>query len=237
MNEKHDLAKSMTGLIVGFEKSTASKTGFHIKMLLRGLERTFEAVETVYNIQFSNDYFPYPCLGETLFLAVVDEEGVVTELVNVNNILAENNPIKTGFVMGTYKMFEVKITEETPRVGDILKIEGNTVTFTDFDTYAAANAICHSVYGGTIRPPADGVSFRLASDANVYTWDWTTGLAPFSRCSREEAQAKRFVTRASVGSLEDIKKNCYWVGFYSTRGNEDECDLIKCFLNAPPGWE
>jgi hypothetical protein len=40
-----------------------------------------------------------------------------------------------------------------------------------------------------------------------------------------------------VGSLDDIKKNCYWVGFYSTRGNENECDLIKCFLNAPPGWE
>jgi hypothetical protein len=194
-------------------------------------------VETVYNLQFSSDYFPYPPIGERIFLAVVGDEGVVTELVDVNDFLEEGNPIRTAFMMGTYKMFEFKITEETPRVGDILQIEGDTVTFTNFDSYASAGAIRHSAYGGVFPPPADGVSFRLASDANVYTWDWTTSLAPFSRCSRDEAKAKRFPTRAWVGSLEDIKKNCYWVGFYSTRGNEDECDLVKCFLNAPPGWE
>jgi hypothetical protein len=194
-------------------------------------------VEEVYNIQFSDEFFPYPCLGEVIFLAVVGDQGVVTELMNVNNIAAENNPIQTGYVMGTYRMFQVKITENTPRVGDILKIEGNTVTFTNFNKYSAKGAICHSVNGGTIPAAADGVSFKLAPDVNVYTWDWTASLTPFSRCSREEAKAKRFVTRASVGSPEDIKKNCYWVGFYSTRGNEKECDLIKCFLNAPPGWE
>lgn len=237
MDRKYNLADSIIGLIIGLEKSSDSKTGFRIKMLVKGVETTFDAVEEVYRVQFSSDYFPYPCLGEIIFLAVADNKGIVTELVNVNNILAENNPIKTGFVMGTYRMFEVKITEKTPRVGDILKIEGNTVTFTNYNKYAAEGAICHSVSGGTIPPAADGLSFKLASDVNVYTWDWTTSLAPFSRCSREEAKDKRFVTRASVGSIEDIKKNCYWVGFYSTRGNEDECDLIKCFLNAPPGWE
>jgi hypothetical protein len=78
------------------------------------------------------------------------------------------------------------------------------------------------------------IGFHLAPDVNVYPWDWAISLAPFSRCSREEAKARRFVTRASVGS---IKKNCYRVGFYSTRGNEKECDLIKCFLNVPPGGE
>ncbi len=237
MDRKYNLADSIIGLIIGLEKSSGSKTGFRIKMLVKGVETTFDAVEEVYSIQFSSEYFPYPCLGEIIFLAVTDNKGIVTELVNVNNILAENNPIQTGFVMGTYRMFEVKITEKTPRVGDILKIEGKTVTFTNYNKYAAEGAICHSVSGGTIPHAADGLSFKLAPDVNVYTWDWTTSLAPFSRCSREEAKARRFVTRASVGSIEDIKKNCYWVGFYSTRGNEDECDLIKCFLNAPPGWE
>jgi hypothetical protein len=237
MSKTFNLADSIIGLIIGFEKSPDSKTGFQIKMLVKGAEMTFDAAEEVYTIQFSDEFFPYPCLGEVIFLAVTDNRGVVTELVNVNNILAKDNPIQTGYVMGTYKMFEVRITDRTPRVSDILTLRGNTVTFTNFNKIAAEGAICHSVNGGTIPSPADGVSFKLAPDANVYTWDWTTSLAPFSRCSREEAKARRFVTRASVGSLDDIKKNCYWVGFYSTRGNENECDLIKCFLNAPPGWE
>jgi hypothetical protein len=237
MSATYDLADSTIGLIIGFEESPSSKTGFRIKLLVRSVERTFDAAKAVYDIQFSDDYFPYPCLGEVLFLVVVDAEGVVTELINVNNILAEANPIKTGFVMGTYKMFEVKITEATPRVIDILKIEGCTVTLTDFDRYSSGGAIAYSAHGGTIPAPADGVSFGLAPDVDVCTWDWTTSLAPFSRCSREEAKTKRFVTRASVGSLQDVVKNCYWVGFYSTRGNEAECDLIKCFLNGPPGWE
>lgn len=230
-------AGPLIGLVTGLETSASSTTGFQIKMLLRGVERTLDAVRAVYDLRFSDQYFPYPCLGEMLFLAVGDAAGVVTGLVDVNDILAEKNPIKTGFVMGTYKMFEFKITEETPRVGDILEIKGNTVTSTDFDRCASAGAIRHCVYRGTIPPPADGVSFKLAADVDLYTWDWTTALAPFSRCSREEAKARRFVTRASVGSLEDLKKNCYWVGFYSTRGNNDECDLVKCFLNAPPGWK
>lgn len=237
MSATYAPADSVIGLIVGFEESASSKTGFRIKMLVRSAERTFDAARTVYDIQFSDDYFPYPCLGEVLFLAVVADDGVVTELVNVNNILAEANPIRTGFVMGTYKMFEVKITDETPRVSDILSIEGHTVTLTGFEKYSSAGAIAYCAHGGTIPAPADGVSFRLAPDVDVYTWDWTTSLAPFSRCSREEARAKRFVTRASIGSLQDVEKNCYWIGFYSTHGNEAECDLIKCFLNAPPGWE
>jgi hypothetical protein len=237
MKTKYNLAESIVGLIIGFEKNSDSKTGFRIKMLVKGAEMTFDAAEEVYNIQFSDEFFPYPCLGEIIFLAATDDKGVVTELVNVNNILAKNNPIQTGYVMGTCRMFEVKITNKTPRVSDILTLRGNTVTFTNFNKYAAEGAICHSVNGGTIPPAADGVSFKLAPDVNVYTWDWTTSLVPFSRCSREEAKARRFVTRFLVGSLDDIQKNCYWVGFYSTRGNENECDLIKCFLNAPPGWE
>jgi len=104
MNKKYRLADSIIGLIIGFEKSPDSKTGFRIKLLVKGVETTFDAAEEVYTIQFSDEFFPYPCLGEVIFLAVTDNRGVVTELVNVNNILAKDNPIQTGYVMGTYKM-------------------------------------------------------------------------------------------------------------------------------------
>ena len=236
-----DLSAALTiapvGLITGFERSKASQTGFRVSMLLRGIERTFDAVESAYQLQFSDAYFPYPPIGERLFLAHVDDRGTITGLDDVNNFLQAGNPITTACMLGTYKMFEVKITEETPRIGAILMVEEDTVTFTDFNRYVSAAAVAHCSYGGAMPAPADGVSFKLAPDANVYTWDWTTGLAPLSRCSREEARAKRFPTRAYCGSLADIAKNCYWAGFYSTRGDEDECDLVKCFLNAPPGWE
>lgn len=237
MSSTLDLATALIGLITGFEESAVSKTGFRVSLLLRGVERTFDAAKSAYDLQFSDAYFPYPPIGERLFLAVTDDGGAVTGLVDVNDFLKENNPIRTACMIGTYKMFEVKITEATPRIGDLLKIEGDRVIFTDFDKHASAGAIAHVSYGGNFPRPADGLSFRLASDTNVYTWDWTTSLAPFSRCSREEAKARRFPTRASAGSLDDLAKNCYWAGFYSTRGDEDECDLVKCFLNAPPGWE
>ena len=237
MDRRFDLADSVIGLVTGFTQAESSSTGFQLSMLAKGVEQTFDVVKEVYDLQFSADYFPYPCLGEILFLAVLDARGVVTELVNVNDLTAPNNPIKTGLVLGTYRMFVVKITKDTPRIGDILRIEGARVVFTDFERHAASGAICYVLHAGKMPAPADGVSFELAADSNVYTWDWTTGLAPFSRCSREEAAAKRFPTRAFVGSLADIGKNCYWVGFYSTRGDEDKCDLVKCFLNAPPGWE
>jgi hypothetical protein len=232
-----DLATAPIGLITGFAPSTASQTGFRVSMLLRGVERTFDVVRSAYDLQFSDAYFPYPPIGERLFLARVDERGCVSDLVDVNDFLKEGNPIRTACMLGTYKMFEVPITAATPRVGDLVKIEGRRIVFTDYDRCFAAGAIAHCSYGGKFPPPADGTSFPLAADADVYTWDWTTSLAPFSRCTREESTAKRFPTRAYLGSLKDLGKNCYWAGFYSTRGNEDECDLVKCFLNRPPGWE
>lgn len=235
--EQDPAGASIIGLITGFQTSSSSRTGLQVSMLVRGAEQTFDAVRAAYDLQFSDDYFPYPPIGERIFRAVTNDDRIVTELIDVNDFLAEGNPVRTALMLGTYKMFEVKITEETPRIGAILMVEEDTVTFTDFNRYVSAAAVAHCSYGGAMPAPADGVSFKLAPDANVYTWDWTTDLAPLSRCSREEARAKRFPTRAYCGSLADIAKNCYWAGFYSTRGDEDECDLVKCFLNAPPGWE
>lgn len=237
MHRQYDPLASTIGLITGFANNADSPTGFQVHMLVRGVERTFDVSETAYSIQFSDDYFPYPPLGERIFMAQFADDGTVVELVDVNDFLAEGNPIKTACMIGTYKMFEYQITEETPRIGEILKVQGARVVFVDYNKHAAAGAIRHVSYGGRMPAPGDGVSFRLAPDVDVYTWDWTTSLAPFSRCSREEARAKRFPTRAFVGCLGDLERNCYWAGFYSTRGDEEECDLVKCFLNAPPGWE
>ncbi|NLO28009.1 MAG: hypothetical protein GX113_07515 [Actinobacteria bacterium] len=236
-----DLSAALTiapvGLITGFERSKASQTGFRVSMLLRGIERTFDAVESAYQLQFSDAYFPYPPIGERLFLAHVDDRGTITGLDDVNNFLQAGNPITTACMLGTYKMFEVKITESTPLIGDLLRVEPGRVVFTAFDRHSAAGAVAHCSHGGKFPAPADGLSFELAEETVVYTWDWTTSLAPFSCCTRDEARARRFTTRAYPGSLDDLGKNCYWAGFYSTRGNEDECDLVKCFLNRPPGWE
>ncbi|MCE5253017.1 MAG: hypothetical protein LLG45_02215, partial [Actinomycetia bacterium] len=57
-------AGPLVGLVTGLETSASSTTGFQIKMLLRGVERTLDAVRAVYDLRFSDQYFPYPCLGE-----------------------------------------------------------------------------------------------------------------------------------------------------------------------------
>ena len=234
---KYDLTKEVIGTIIGFEQSEASPTGYIIKFLARGEERAFPAAKSVYDIQFSDKFFPYPCLGEIIFLALRNPDDIVTELIIANHPEQEGNPFATGFVLGTYRMFQIKITAETPRIGDILRVEQNSIHFYNYDKMFADGLICHSVNAGKFPKPADGISFPLASDTDVYTWDWTAADRPFSKCSREEAKARGYVTRATVGSIKDIGKNCYWIGFYSTRGNEDQCDLIKCFLNEAPGWE
>ncbi len=236
MVNNHNVSAPVIGVIVGFDNNAAQKTGFQIKMLVRGVEKAFDTTETVYNIQFSDKYNPYPCLGEIVFMGKFDKDGVLTELQDVNDFLAENNPIRTGFVLGTTAMFRVKITDQTPRIGQIIKIENDAITLTHFDEYFSEGAIAHVAYGGAFPEPKNGISFSLAPDINVYTWDWASALAPFSRCSREEAKARKYVTRFSLGSLEDIKRNCYWLSLFSTRGDENMFDIAKVFLNKPPGW-
>lgn len=238
-----ELANSVVGFISGFEEGKG-RTGYQVKALVRGLEHTFDATKEAYDIRYTDRYFPYPCLGEILFLFHFDADGILTEPEDVNNLLAENNPVKTGLSMGTMRMFQKKLTEDTPPMGKIFRFEGNRVIFEHFDEYrpsgpacgeVMSDVICALTYGGNMPEPHDGVSFRLAPDCVIYVWDWGTALHPFCKCSREQAREWKFVEKFSLGTIEDIKR-AYWVGFFSTRGNEDEIDLIKCFPNKVPGW-
>ena len=231
-----DIGHAFIGVIVGFGENPSGRTGYQVTMFLRGEERTLDVTEGAYQIRWTTRYFPYPVLGEVVFMLKFDQNGIVTEFVDINDISGGKSPIKTGLVMGTCRMFKKPILENTPTFGDILAIEGDTVTFKDFDRNRANGEIAHCVYGGAMPEPHDGVSFKLAKDVNVYTWDWASAQGPFRRCTREEAKKLHFVERFTAGSPADILKNCYWVSFFSTRGNEQEIDFIKCFLNKAPGW-
>ncbi len=232
----YDVGSAFIGTIIGFEEKESSRTGYQISMLHRGEERTMDITKEAYQIRWDPNYDPYPVLGEEVFMAKFDENGVICELIETNDISQGTAPVKTGLVLGTTRMFKKKITAETPTIGDILKIDGDTVTLVDFDRNMENGEIAHCVCRGAMPELHDGVTFKLAEDVNVYVWDWSSALAPFHRCSREEAKALNFVERFQVGSKEDLMKNCYWANFYSTRGNENEIDLIKCFLNKEPGW-
>lgn len=234
MPETYDLSKAMVGFISGFYEG-GGRTGYQVEMLIRGEERVFDAHKQAYDFRDTTEFFPYPCLGEVLFMPQFDNYGLLTHFVNVNNIADAGNPVKTGLVMGTYAMFQKKITEDTPTFGQILRIDGDTVTLFDYDRFKADGSIFSSTHGGAMPEPRDGMSFRLAHDTVFHLWDWGEALTPFCKCSREEAEANRFVTRFSIGKAEDHAK-CYWIGFYSTRGDETVCDLVKCFWNKPPGW-
>ena len=230
-----DVGAAFIGTILGFDEKPG-RTGYQVIMYLRGEERVLDVTREAYQIRWTTEYFPYPVLGEVVFMLQFDNNGIVTGFVDVNDISSGKGPIKTGLVMGTCRMFKKKILEDTPTFGEILSIEGDTVTLVNFDKYRANGEIAHCVYGGAMPEPRDGMQFKLAKDVNVYTWDWASALVPFCRCTREEAEANHFVSRFSLGKPEDILKNCYWVNFYSTRGNEEEIDFIKCFLNKAPGW-
>ena len=229
--------ETFIGPITGFEESGDSKTGYRVSFYVEGIEKTYDAVKEVYDIQFSDDFFPYPVLGELLFQAILDQDGVIEKLINCTGVENPDNPIKSCFVMGQMRMFQNKLTEDAPRAADILSIKDNLVTFTNYEKYIESGQIHFSVSTGAMPDPANGVSFKIAPDIKVYTWDWTTSLVPFGKCTREEAVERQYRERFELGSLDDIMKNCFWVGFYSTRGDEEICDLVKCFLNEVPGWE
>lgn len=225
------------GLITGFSEASDSPTGYRMSMYVRSREKYYNVSESVWRLQFSPDYNPYPCLGEYFFSPVYDESGTVVRLVDVNDIYADGNPIKTGLSVGTYAMFRVPITTLTPTVGSYLSFSEGCIRINGLELAQSRRLLTNLVYGGAISSVSDGVCIRLASDADVYTWDWRKAKQPFARCSREEAARRGYVTRFSLGSIEDMKNDCYWFSMYSTRGDESVCDMVNIFLNSAPGWQ
>lgn len=235
-----DLSKKIIGFVSGFDEGKG-RTGYQIKMLVRGLEHTFDATEEAYQIRYTDKYFPYPCLGEVIFMPHFDEKGILVELEDVNNMAGEG-VIPMGISMGTTRMFQKKITEETPTFGDILEFVDNKVIFKKFDEYNQSgkdmgenmdDTICAMLYRGMPKPH-NGMELTLAPDCVIYFWDWSLATKPFHICSREEAKACKFVEKFELGTVEDIKR-AYWLGMFSTR-EDGVIDLIKCFPNKAPGW-
>lgn len=225
------------GLITGFSETPDSPTGYRMTMFVRSEERSYNVSENVWQIQFSPAYNPYPCLGEYFFSPVYDENGVVVRLVDVNDIHAEGNPITTGLSVGTYAMFKVPITADTPAMDRYLTFENGYLTINGLEAANEQGALTNLVFGGGVSTVKDGTTLRLAEDADVYTWDWRKAKQPFARCSREEAAAREYVTAFSRGSMDDIRQACYWFSIYSTRGDENVFDMVNIFLNDIPGWE
>lgn len=219
------------GVISSLEECPDSPTGYRMGMLIRSRERFFDVTREVYAIKLSPEFDGYPCLGEYFFVPVL-EDGIVTRLVNVNDIEAEGNPITTGLSIGTYAMFTKPITADTPQLSEIVSISGGTVTIEAIED----KELTYLRRGGAMPEPKNGMSFRLAPDADVYTWDWGLSPYPFAKVSLEEAARREYPDHFSVGSLEDINRGCYWLSFYSTRGDESVCDMVNIFLNKAPGW-
>lgn len=238
-----DLSKCVIGFVSGFEEGKG-RTGYRIKALVRGMEHVFDATREAYGIRYTDKYFPYPCLGEILFLFHFDEKGILTELEDVNDLTDPNRKVRTGISMGTMRMFQKKLYPDTPSFGDVLRFEDNKIIFEHFDEYNQSgkvmgenmgDTICALTYGGNIQKPYNGMQLTMAPDCVIYCWDWSTADHPFCICSREQAREWNFVERFAPGTIDDIRRS-YWVGMFSTRGDESVIDLIKCFPNKAPGW-
>jgi len=236
MKHKYMADDIRVGIIYSLKKSPDFPTGYRVELLVRDEVLELDTVREIYDLQFSPEFFPYPCLGEINFEVSFSDSGVITGMKPMN-LYTKYCYIRTGMTIGTYAMFKVKITDDTPCIGDILKIEDGTVILHGYEKAKAAHKIVTEIYAGAIPRLYDGLQIKLAPDVVVYTWDWSSALAPFSRCTREEAEARGYVKHFSIGSLDDVAKNCYWINFYSTRGNERVCDIVKVFLNKKPGWE
>jgi hypothetical protein len=236
MRHKYTAGDVRIGIIYGLRESPDFPTGYRVELLVRDEVLEFDTIREVYEIQFSPEFFPYPCLGEINFEVSFDDRGVITSMKRMD-LFAESCSIKTGMTLGTYAMFKVPITNNTPRIGEIIKIADGLVTLYGYEKAKAEHKIITEVHAGKIPELRDGLQIKLPPDVVVYTWDWSSALAPFSRCTREQAEARRYVKHFSVGSLDDISRDCYWINFYSTRGDEHVCDMVKVFLNKKPGWE
>ncbi len=234
MANRYTAGDIVIGIIYSLKQSPEYPTGYKAELLVRDEILEFDTVKEVYDLQFSPAFFPYPCLGEINFNVSFDENGVITGM-KAYDLYTEGCPVQTGMTIGTYAMFQKQITENTPLIRDILRIEDGRVVLHGYEKHR--DDIVTVLHKGRIPELYDGFSYPLAPDAVVYTWDWSSAKQPFAKCTQEEFDKRGYVRHFSVGSLEDAAKNCYWINFYSTRGDESMFDVVKVFLNDVPGWE
>lgn len=233
MKMKIDKTKCKFGFVSKLYEGVG-RTGYQMDMLFHNGKQTFDITKDTYDYCDERMYGQYPCLGEYFYMPLFDENGIVTQVVYVNDYWEPDNLFQTGLAIGTYAMFKYQITPETPKTGEFISLDGDTVLFTKLNHYLANGAIKSINYGG-IPEPKDGLALKLAPDAVIYTWDWRKSKVPFHRCSKEEAIANDFVTSFDLGVREDILDS-YWVTFCSVRGDDSVIDLVKCYKNDVPGW-
>ena len=87
-----DIGHAFIGVIVGFGENPSGRTGYQVTMFLRGEERTLDVTEGAYQIRWTTRYFPYPVLGEVVFMLKFDQNGIVTEFVDINDISGGKRP-------------------------------------------------------------------------------------------------------------------------------------------------
>jgi len=229
-----DKSKCKIGVVTELYEGSG-KTGYQIQMLIKSKEYIYDIEKDVWDKLDVGRYGRYPCITEYLYIPVFNEEGVIQQLImDEYSERYPNGLFESHIEMGVYAMFKYKLTEDSICSGDIFEINGNEIFFNGVaenkDKLIALN------YGGVIPEPKDKLTLKLADDIDVYVWDWSKSLKPFSiTCTREEAIANKFVTRFQVGEIKDIAE-AHWLDLLSTRDKESEIDTAIVFKNVPPGW-
>lgn len=213
------------------------QTGYQVTMLNRSKPSVYDCTEEVFSYIDNGRFGKYPNVMELMYIPLFDGNGVLHQLLQAGFFQNEANClIDTSFALGTYAMFSYPITEKTLKSGDFFKLEGNVVHIAP-DYSSKKDQLVYLEHRGAIAEPKNNMTFKLADDYDIYTWDWSKAKTPFSiTCTREQAIANDFVSGYELGKPEDLE-NCYWVSFTSVRGNDKELDTVCCFLNKAPGWE
>ncbi len=222
---------------IGLPYSAApTEAGFELKMLIRSRLQSFPCSREVFDYIDEGRFGHYPSVMELFYVPIFDETGTVVQLLQADRFQNEKNClVETSFGLATYEMLRYPITEKTLRTGDFFRLEGSVIRFAD-DFQEKEGQLRYLEYRGAIPKPGNGMMFKMADDFDIYTWDWSAALAPFSiSCTREEAIANRFVEHFTVGKTEDVE-NAYWIWFGSLRGDDSVIDTVCCFMNKAPGW-
>lgn len=233
--KKLDKTKVKIGLV--YEACMDVEGNYRLDMLIRSKLQSFRCTEEVYSYIQDGLYGHYPSVAEMFYMPVFDETGTVIQLMQADHFQNEKAcMVDTSFGLSTYAMMRYPITEKTPTVGEFFTLEGSVIRMAE-DFNERKGELVYLEYEGAIPEPRSNMMFKMADDFDIYTWDWSQALAPFTtNCSAEYARENQYVTHFSVGKPEDLGKS-YWIWFGSLRGDDSVIDTVCCFLNKAPGWQ
>lgn len=231
-----DKTKHRIGLVVDIRENSQNQSGYELDMLIRRKKYTYPCTKEIHDYIDIGRFGHYPNCAEVFYVPLFDENGVVTQLMQADRFQNERHClIDTSFGLATYQMMRYPLTEETPKVGEFIKMEGSIIRFAS-DFLERKNQLVYLECRGAVPEPGNKMMIKMADDFDIYTWDWSKAKRPFTtNITREEAIEANFVSAFEVGKPEDIEE-CYWIWFGSLRGDDDVLDTVQCFKNVPPGW-